>query len=81
MEKVYAIAITEQELANRFAYRLAEHQGLCRPAKRIENTLPVGSPESSDRRIQHWQKYLDHLSDRYPEMVQWREILFWHDPP
>jgi hypothetical protein len=81
MEKVYAIAITEQELANRFAYRLAEHQGLCRPAKRIENTLLVGSPGSSDRRIQHWQKYLDHLSDRYPEMVQWREILFWHDPP
>ena len=81
MEKVYAIAITEQELANRFAYRLAEHPGLCRPAKRFENPPPVGSPKSSDRRVQHWQKYLNHLSDRYPEMVQWREILFWHDPP
>jgi hypothetical protein len=81
MEKVYAIAITEQNLANRFANRLAEHQGLCRPAKSFESMLPVGSTISSDRRIQHWQKYLNHLSDRYSEMVEWREILFWHDPP
>jgi hypothetical protein len=81
MEKVYAIAITEQDLTNRFAYRLAEHRGLCRPAKSFESMLPVGSPIGSDGRIQHWQKYLNHLSDRYPEMVEWREILFWHDPP
>jgi hypothetical protein len=81
MEKVYAIAITEQNLANRFANRLAEHQGLCRPAKSFESMLPVGSTISSDRRIQHWQEYLNHLSDRYSEMVEWREILFWHDPP
>ncbi len=81
MEKVYAIAITEQDLANRFATRLAEHQGLCRPAKSYVSMLPVGSPTSSAGRIQHWQKYLTHLSDRYPEMVQWREVLFWHDPP
>ena len=81
MEKVYAIAITEQDLANRFANRLAAHRGLCRPAKGFESLMPVGSPISSDRRIQHWQKYLNHLSGSYPEMVEWREILFWHDPP
>jgi hypothetical protein len=81
MEKVYAIAITEQALANRFAYRLAEYRGLCRPAKSLASMLPAGSPISSDERIQPWQKYLSHLSDRYPEMVEWREILFWHDPP
>jgi hypothetical protein len=81
MEKVYAIAITEKDLANRFAYRLAEHRGLCRPAKSIVSMLPVGTPISSDGRIQHWQKYLNHLSNRNPEMVEWREILFWHDPP
>jgi hypothetical protein len=81
MEKVYAIAITEQDLANRFAYRLANHQGLCRPAKNFEGLVPVASPINSDGRIQHWQKYLNHLSGRYPDMVQWREILFWHDPP
>jgi hypothetical protein len=81
MEKVYAIAITEKYLANRFAYRLAGHRGLCRPAKSFESMLSVGSPIGSDGRIQHWQKYLNHLSDRYPEMVAWREILFWHDPP
>jgi hypothetical protein len=81
MEKVYAIAITEQDLANRFANRLAAHRGLCRPAKAFESLMPVGSPVSSDRRIEHWQKYLSHLSGRYPEIVEWREILFWHDPP
>ncbi len=81
MEKVYAIAITEQNLANRFAYRLAQHQGLCRSAKSFESMLTVGSPISPAGRIQHWQKYLNHLSDRYPEMVEWRQILFWHDPP
>ena len=73
--------ITEQDLANRFAARMAEHQGLCRPAKSFVNMLPLGAPLSSDERFEHWQKYLHHLSDRYPEMVEWREILFWHDPP
>jgi hypothetical protein len=81
MEKVYAIAITEQDLANRFANRLAAHRGLCRPAKDFESLMPVGSSASSDRRIQHWQKYLNHLAGRNPGMVEWREILFWHDPP
>jgi hypothetical protein len=81
MERVYAIAITEKDLADRFAYRLAEHRGLCRPAKSAENIGSVGSPVSSDERIQHWQKYLNHLSDQFPGMVEWREILFWHDLP
>jgi hypothetical protein len=81
METVYAIAITEKDLANRFADRLAGYQGLCRPPKGYVSMLPIGTPISSDRRIQHWQKYLTHLSDRYPDIVAWREILFWHDPP
>ena len=81
MEKVYAIAITETDLANRFADRLAVYPGLCRPPKWYVSMLPVGTPIRSDGRIQHWQKYLTHLSDRYPKMVEWREILFWHDPP
>jgi hypothetical protein len=81
MEKVYAIAITEADLANRFADRLAQHRGLCRPAKDFENLMAIASPASSDRRIQYWPKYLSHLSGRYPGMVEWREILFWHDPP
>jgi hypothetical protein len=81
MEKVYAIAITEKNLANRFADRLAVYPGLCRPPKGYVSMLPVGTPIRSDGRIQHWQKYLNHLSVRYPEMVEWCEIRFWHDPP
>jgi hypothetical protein len=75
MERVYAIAITEQDLATRFADRLAEHRGLCRPSNSFEGLRPVASSVSSDRRIQDWQKYLSNLSDRYPGLVEWREIL------
>ena len=81
MEKVYAIAITEKDLADRFADRLARHQGLCRPPTYFVSMVPVGTPIPSDGRIQRWQEYLDQLSDRYPAMAEWREILFWHDPP
>ena len=81
MEKVYAIAITEKDLADRFAYRLAEHRGLCRPANRSDKMTPVASRISSDGRRRPWQQYLNHLSDRYPQMMEWREIVFWHDPP
>ena len=81
MEKVFAIAIRENDLANRFANRLAGHQGLCRPPKSFVSMLSESVPISSEGRIQHWQKYLKDLSDRYPEMVEWREISFWHDPP
>jgi hypothetical protein len=81
MENVYAIAITEQDLANRFATLLAQHQGLCRPTKNFASVLPIGASISSAGQNQHWPKYLTHLSDRYPETVEWREILFWHDPP
>jgi len=81
METVYAIAITETDLANRFADRLAAYPGLCRPPKGYVSMLPVGTPIRSDGRIQHWKNYLTHLSDRYPDMVGWREIYFWHDPP
>ena len=81
MEKVYAIAITETDLAKRFADRLAVYPGLCRPPKWYVSMLPVGTPIRSDGRIQHWKKYLDNLSVLYPEMVDWREIIFWHDPP
>jgi len=81
MEKVFAIAIMEKNLANRFADRLAGHQGLCLPPKNFVSMLPESTPISSAGRIQHWQNYLRDLSDRYPEMVEWREISFWHDPP
>jgi hypothetical protein len=81
METVYAIAITEKDLANRFADRLAVYPGLCRPPKRYVSMLPGDLPIRSDRRIQHLPKYLNHLSVLYPTRVDWREIIFWHDPP
>jgi hypothetical protein len=81
MERVYAIAITEKELAERFADRLAQYRGLCRRPIHFASAWPSGSPARPEQRVQQWQKYLRHLSDRFPGMVEWREILFWHDPP
>ena len=81
METVYAIAITEKDLANRFADRLAVYPGLCRPPKGYASMLSVDLPIRSDGQIQHWSNYLNHLSVIYPKMVDWREIIFWHDPP
>jgi hypothetical protein len=81
MEKVYAIAITKKDLVNRFADRLAVYPGLCRPPKRYVSMLPGDLPIRSEGRIQDWPRYLDHLSVLYPKMVDWREIIFWHDPP
>ena len=47
----------------------------------LSGGVPVDTPIPSDGRIQRWQQYLNRLSDLYPAMAEWREILFWHDPP
>ena len=81
LERVYAIAITEKELAERFADRLAAYRGLCRPPIRFAGAWPSGPSASPEQRVRQWQSYLKHLSDWFPGTVEWREILFWHDPP
>jgi len=81
MERIYAIAITKPELANRFAERLEEIEGLCRVGSSSANSLFSGNTWQPHERVQRWQSYLNQLSTRYPEKVQWREISFWHDPP
>ena len=81
MERVYAIAITKPQLANRFAERLEEIEGLCRPGRSFANSLFSGNTWQPHERVQRWQRYLNQLSARYPEKMQWREISFWHDPP
>lgn len=80
MERVYAIAITSPDLAARFAGCLAEVQGLCRSGQRFPDDLSAGNPQRSDDRIYQWQAYLNRLSADHPELVQYREISFWHEP-
>lgn len=80
MERVYAIAITSPDLAARFAGRLAEVQGLCRFGQRYPDSLTAGNPQRSEDRIYQWQAYLNRLSADHPELVQYREISFWHEP-
>jgi hypothetical protein len=80
-ERVYAIAITEQGLANRFARRLEEHRGLCGSGKGFADGSRVDRPGDGAGRVAHWQDFLNRLSSQYPEIVQWREAFFWHDPP
>ncbi|UCD78129.1 MAG: DUF4384 domain-containing protein [Desulfobacterales bacterium] len=78
MERVFAIAMTRREMADKFAYRLAEIQGLCRPGKKFPDFLLAGSPRRSAERVYQWQDYLNRLSAANPGSVQWRKISFWH---
>jgi hypothetical protein len=81
MERVYAVAITAPDLANRFASRLEAIDGLCRPGRGFSDVSLTSNAGHPYERVQRWQTYLNLLSARYPEMMQWREIRFWHDPP
>ena len=81
MERVYAIAITAPDLANRFGYQLDELQGLCQPGRSYPEKLSAGDSRRSHELINRWQRYLNHLATQYPEKVQWREFRFWHDRP
>ena len=79
MERVYAVAITAPDLANRFGYQLDELQGLCQPGKSFPEKLSAGGRWRSHERINQWEGYLNHLATQYPERVQWREFRFWHE--
>ena len=78
MERVYAIAITAPDVAQRFANRLDELQGLCKPGTNFPDKLPAGNTRRPHERIQQWQGYLNRFAAQYPDRVQWREIRFWH---
>lgn len=78
MERVYAIAITVPDLANRFGSQLNELQGLCHHGRSFPEKLLVDGSWRSHDRINRWQRYLNLLATRYPEKVQWREIRFRH---
>ena len=80
MERVYAIAITGSNLADRFAERIDDVQGLCRPGLKFPNNFLTAHYRSSHERIQHWQYYLNRLAMKNPGLIQWHEIRFWHDP-
>jgi hypothetical protein len=80
MERVFAIAMTSRVLADRFAGRLAEVRGLCRLGQRFPDNVTTGNLQRSNDRIYQWQAYLNRLSADNPELVQYREISFWHEP-
>ena len=80
MERVYAIVITGPNLADSFAARLDEVQGLCRPGRKFPNIFLSGNIGGPHERIQHWQNYLNRLAVNHPGLIQWREIRFYHDP-
>lgn len=80
MERVFAIALTRPDLADRFADLLEEVQGLCRPGKRFPESLIAGNSRHDDERIYQWQSYLSRLSADNPGLVHYREISFWHVP-
>ncbi len=81
MERLYAVAITAPDVANRFRLQLSRLQGLCRPGRSFPEKLTVLGNWPSYDRINRWQQYLKNIEIQYPTKVQWREFTFWHDRP
>jgi hypothetical protein len=80
-ERVFAIAITSPDLADRFSDRLKEVQDLCRPGKRLTDDLMAANSRTYAEGIYQWQDFLIRLSADNPGLVQWRAISFWHVSP
>ena len=78
MERIYAIAVTAPNLADRFRYQLGQLQGLCAPGRRFPEELSARGRRQSYARVERWQHYLQHLATQYPSKLQWREFHFWH---
>ncbi len=79
MERIYAIAVTTPDLADRFEYELDRLQGLCATGHRFPEALSGPNRRPSHERVDRWQQYLRHLATRYPQKLEWREFRFWHD--
>jgi hypothetical protein len=79
-ERVFAIAITSPDLADRFADRLEDVQDLCRPGKRLTDNLMAANARLSAEHIYQWQDFLIRFSADNPGLVQWQAISFWHEP-
>ena len=77
-ERIYAIAVTTPELADRFAERMDEIQSLCRPGRNFPGKLSAPSFQDPRDRVQHWHNYLKQLSHKYPGQLEWREFSFRH---
>lgn len=80
MERVFAIAITRPELADRFTSRIDSIPDLCRPGQKFSETIGPGISRYAEERIHRWQNHLSRLSADNPGWVQWQEISFWHTP-
>jgi hypothetical protein len=81
MERIYAIAIADPELAHRFHRQLDELQGLCRPGRSFPAKLSSSVNWRPDQRIDRWQDYLKYLASQSVAKMQWQEFRFWHDRP
>jgi len=77
-ERIYAIAITEPQLAAMFAGRMKEIQSLCRTGQRFPFMLSAAGLQQPQERILRWQSYLNWLSANNPGLIEWREFKFRH---
>jgi hypothetical protein len=77
-ERIYAIAVTTPELADRFADRIAAFRSLCRPGRKFPDRLPANRLPHPQDRIQRWQNYLKQLAMANSGQLEWREFSFRH---
>jgi hypothetical protein len=79
-ERIYAIAITESQLAAAFADRMNGIQSLCRTGQKFPLMLAASGLQQPRERIRRWQSYLNWLSTNNPGLIEWREFEFRHAP-
>ncbi|MGD9331791.1 MAG: DUF4384 domain-containing protein, partial [Desulfobacterales bacterium] len=79
VERIYAIAVTSPELADRFGYEFDQLQGLCTPGRRFPEKIAFRGRLPSDERVDRWHQYLIHFANQYPEELEWREFRFRHE--
>lgn len=77
-EIIYAVAARTPELAGRFADRIADLQGLCRPGRKFPGMLPANGRPPARERIRRWQSYLKQLSHANSGQLEVREFSFRH---
>lgn len=79
LERIYAIAVTSPDLADRFERRLDQLQGLCAPGHRFPEIITARGHRQSYEQVDQWHQYLTDLAAQYPAQLEWREFRLWHD--
>ncbi|MBW1816499.1 MAG: DUF4384 domain-containing protein [Deltaproteobacteria bacterium] len=79
-ERVYAVAVTDARMAERFEQDLRGFQGLCAVGEKTPGR-ELGIESDSGDPVILWQAYLDNMARESHGTFEWQVRAFQHDPP